>query len=97
MRVGAAYEVLENLTISGDFHYRFGDDGIILGPGFHAGLGIEYRALDFLHLMGGGVWVTGGLQYGGGIAFILGSVNISTAMGGAPGGLTGQFVLSIET
>lgn len=97
MRLGAAYDVLDDLTISGDVHYRFGDEGIILGPGIHVGVGVEYRVLEWLHLMGGGAWVTGGIQFGGGAAFILGPVNVATAMGIAPGGFTGQFVLSIET
>ena len=85
LRLGAAYLVLDELTVSSDIHYRFGD-GIALDPRFHLGAGAEYRPLDFLHLRGGLALVTGGLQYGGGVSFILGPVNLSVAAAGQPGG-----------
>ena len=81
VRLGAAYLLLDELTVSSDLHYRFGD-GIALDPQFHLGAGVEYRPLDFLHLRGGLALVTGGLQYGGGVSFILGPVDLSAAVAG---------------
>ena len=93
VRLGAAYLVLDELTVSSDIHYRFGD-GIALDPRFHLGAGAEYRPLDFLHLRAGLALVTGGLQYGGGVSFILGPVNLSVAAAGQPGGAIAQVGLS---
>ena len=93
MRLGAAYLVLDELTVSSDLHYRFGG-GIALDPQFHLGAGVEYRPLDFLHLRGGLALVTGGLQYGGGVSFILGPVDLSAAVAGQPGGVIAQVGLS---
>ena len=76
LRLGAAYLLVDDLTISSDVHYRFGD-GIAFDPQFHLGLGIEYRPIDFLHLRGGLAVVTGGVQFGSGVSFILGPVNLS--------------------
>ena len=81
VRLGAAYLLLDELTVSSDVHYRFGS-GIALDPQFHLGAGVEYRPLDFLHLRGGLALVTGGLQYGGGVSFILGPVDLSAAVAG---------------
>ena len=93
VRLGAAYLLLDELTVSSDVHYRFGD-GIALDPQFHLGAGVEYRPLDFLHLRGGLALVTGGLQYGGGVSFILGPVDLSAAAAGQPGGVIAQVGLS---
>ena len=93
LRLGAAYLVLDELTVSSDIHYRFGD-GMALDPRFHLGAGAEYRPLDFLHLRAGLALVTGGLQYGGGVSFILGPVNLSAAAAGQPGGAIAQVGLS---
>ena len=93
LRLGAAYLLVDALTIAGDVHYRFGD-GIALDPQFHLGLGMEYRPIDFVHLRGGLAVVTGGIRFGGGLSFILGPVNLSVAVAGQPGGLLGQIGLS---
>lgn len=93
LRLGVAYLLVDALTISSDFHYRFGD-GIALEPQFHLGLGMEYRPVDFLHLRGGLAVVTGGIRFAGGLSLILGAVNLSAAAAGQPGGLIGQFGLS---
>ena len=93
VRLGAAYLVLDELTVSSDLHYRFGS-GIALDPQFHLGAGVEYRPLDFLHLRGGLALVTGGLQYGGGVSFILGPVDLAAAVAGQPGGVIAQVGLS---
>ena len=93
VRLGAAYLLLDELTVSSDVHYRFGT-GIALDPQFHLGAGVEYRPLDFLHLRGGLALVTGGLQYGGGVSFILGPVNLAAAVAGQPGGVIAQVGLS---
>ncbi len=94
LRVGGAYDALDELTVSGDFHYRFGD-GIALDPQYHVGIGTEYRGLEVVHLRGGVALVDAGFQYGGGLSVILGVVNLSAAVGGLfDGQLLAQFVLS---
>ena len=97
-RVGAAYDVLDELTVSGDVHYRFGT-GIAVDPQFHVGVGAEYRVLGPLHLRGGVAYLTDFsshlLQYGGGLSAILGPVNVSTAVAGQTNGqVLAQFVIS---
>ena len=79
VRVGVAYLLL---------------DGIALDPQFHLGAGVEYRPLDFLHLRGGLALVTDGVQFGGGVSFILGPANLSGAVAGQPGGTIFQAGLS---
>ena len=93
LRLGAAYFLVDDFTISSDVHYRFGD-GIAFEPQFHLGLGIEYRPIDFLHLRGGLAVVTGGVQFGSGVSFILGPVNLSAAISSQPGGVIAQIGLS---
>ena len=95
VRVGGAYQVLDELTVSSDFHYRFGE-GMAADPSFHLGAGAEYRPLDFLHLQAGLALVTDGFQFGGGVSFILGPVNLSAAVNAQPGGVVGQLGLSFE-
>ena len=58
------------------------------------GLGIEYRPIDFLHLRGGLAVVTGGMQFAGGVSFILGPVNLAGAIASQPGGVIAQVGLS---
>ena len=52
LRIGEAYQVLDELTVSSDFHYRFGE-GMASEPSLHLGAGAEFRPLEFLHLRGG--------------------------------------------
>jgi hypothetical protein len=78
LSLGGAYRATEDLTVSGDLRKRFGD-GIEVGPEFHAGLGIEYRALSFLPLRVGAAKITDGFQLGGGMTVILGPVRLGWA------------------
>ena len=99
VRVGAAYDVLDDLTLSGDVHYRFGK-GISLNPQFHVGAGAEYRVLDPLHLRAGLAYLTDDfsvhlVRFSGGLSAILGPVNLSLAIAGQSNGeALAQFVLS---
>ena len=99
VRIGAAYDVLDELTVSSDVHYRFGK-GIALDPQFHAGAGAEYRVLDALHVRAGLAYLTDEFtvhvfQFSGGLSAILGPANLSLAVAGLSNGeVLGQFVLS---
>lgn len=99
VRAGAAYDVLEELTVSGDVHYRFGR-GIAFDPQFHVGAGAEYRVLDPLHLRAGLAYLSDDFsvhvfRFSGGLSAILGPVNLSLAVAGQSNGeVLGQFVLS---
>ena len=96
VRLGVAYAILEDLTVSADGRYRFGD-GIAFEPQHHVGVGAEYRWLDNLHLRGGGALIPGGFQIGGGLSVILGPANLSVAIAtilGQPGSVLGQIGLS---
>ena len=99
VRAGAAYDVLDELTLSGDVHYRFGK-GISLDPQFHVGTGVEYRVLDPLHLRAGFAYLTDDFtvhlfRFSGGLSAILGPVNLSLALAGQSNSeVLAQFVLS---
>ena len=47
-----------------------------------------------LHLRGGLAVVTGGIQFAGGVSFILGPVNLAGAIASQPGGVIAQVGLS---
>lgn len=95
--VGAAYDVDPDFTVSADIRNRFGD-GMSLLPKLHAGVGAEYRGVDFLHLRGGAAVISDGFQFGGGLSLILGPVNLSFAAAMQKGDFedtnVGQFSLS---
>ena len=100
LRLGAAMEFPMDLTVSGDIHRRLSDDGIVLTPKSHVGVGAEFRGLRVLHLRAGAAVITGGTQYSGGASLVLGPINISAA--GAvrngddiPETAFGQFTFSI--
>jgi hypothetical protein len=99
VRAGAAYDILDELTLSGDVHYRFGR-GIPLNPQFHIGVGAEYRVIEPLHLRAGVAYLTDDftvhlLRFSSGLSAILGPVNLSLALAGQSNGeVLGQFVLS---
>lgn len=97
VRIGAAYDLSDllmvPLTISSDFHYRFG--GMVLTPQFHAGIGAEYQVVEWFHLRSGLAFVTGDIQYGGGLSFVLGPVDLSLAvLGRQLSGLLAHVTLS---
>jgi hypothetical protein len=98
VRLGAAIDVSDALTITGDLHRRLSDGGIELGPDFHAGVGAELRALEFLRLRAGAAKVTDALLLAGGTSLVLGPVNLSVAAAVQRGDLSdatfGQFTLS---
>ena len=100
VRVGMGYEIGDDLTVTGDIHYRFGK-GMAVDPALHVGGGVEYRVFDPLHLRAGGAYLTDDfrnnnlLQYGGGVSAILGPVSLSFAVAGQSSGqVLGQLVLS---
>ena len=98
LQVGAALDVSEDFTVSGDLHSRFSDEGIALTPKFHLGAGAEFRGLKILHLRGGAAVITDGIQYSGGVSLVLGPLNLSTAFARQTGdigeNLLGQVVIS---
>ena len=98
IQIGAALDVSNDFTVSGDLHNRFSDDGIRLSPKFHLGAGAEFRGLGILHLRGGAAVITDGIQYSGGASLVLGPVNLSAAAAVRTGDLgevvLGHFALS---
>jgi len=80
VHLGAALDMSESWTISGDLRKRMGDDGMAVGPDFHLGGGVESRHLRVLHLRAGAAVITDGFQYGGGLSLVLGPVNLSGAV-----------------
>jgi hypothetical protein len=92
LRLGAALDVSDDFTLSGDLHNRFSDDGIRLSPKFHLGAGAEFRGLRILHLRAGAAVITDGIQYSGGASLVLGPVNLSAAAAVRTGDL-GEVVL----
>jgi hypothetical protein len=98
IRVGAALDVTDDFTLSGDLHNRISDDGIALAPKFHLGGGAEFRGLKVIHLRGGAAIITDGIQYSGGVSLVLGPLNLSAAAAVQSGDIgenvLGQFSLS---
>jgi hypothetical protein len=98
IQIGAALDVSNDFTVSGDLHNRFSDDGMGLSPKFHLGAGAEFRGLGILHLQGGAAVITDGIQYSGGASLVLGPVNLSAAAAVRTGDLgevvLGHFALS---
>jgi len=98
LRVGAALDVSDDFTVSGDLHSRFSDEALALEPKFHLGAGAEFRGLKVIHLRGGAAVITDGIQYSGGASLVLGPVNLSAAGAYQTGDLgenvLGQFTLS---
>jgi hypothetical protein len=99
LQVGAALDLSDDLTISGDLHNRFSDGGIAFTPKFHLGAGAEFRGLKVIHLRGGAAIITDGIQYSGGLSLVLGPVNLSAAAAVQTGDLgenfLGQFTFSL--
>ena len=79
IQIGAALDLSEDFTVSGDLHSRFSDEAIALSHKFHLGAGAEFRGLKILHLRGGAAVITDGIQYSGGASLVLGPLNLSTA------------------
>jgi hypothetical protein len=79
LALGMAYDAAEDLTLTGDFHKRFGE-GIEVGPELHLGAGLEYRGIPFLPLRAGAALVTDGFQFGGGLSLAMGPVYLSGAV-----------------
>lgn len=86
VRLGAALDVGESLTLTGDVHGRLSEEGIALQPDYSTGVGATLR-LGFLHLRAGVTKLAGGMQYGGGAALALGPVDLAVAGGLRKGGL----------
>ncbi len=100
LQIGAALDLSEDFTVSGDLHSRFSDEEIALSPKFHLGAGAEFRGLKVLHIRGGAAVITGGIQYSGGASLVLGPLNLSAAFARQTGdigeNLLGQVVISFE-
>lgn len=98
LQIGAALDVSDDFTVSGDLHNRFSDEGIRLSPKFHLGAGAEFRGLRILHLRAGAAVITDGVQYSGGASLVLGPLNLSAAAAVRTGDLgevvLGHFALS---
>ena len=92
LRVGAALDLNDDLTVSGDLHTRFSDGGIALSPKFHLGVGAEFRGISILHVRSGAALITDGMQYSGGASLVLGPVNISAAGALQTGALAKQIL-----
>ena len=92
-RIGAAYRAVDDLTISGDFHYRFGDI-LAAWPTLHAGVGAEYRPVDVVELRAGVALISDAVRFSGGASLILGAYHLSIAMAATTtGGLGAQIGL----
>ena len=76
--VGAAYDALEDLTLTGEFRRRFGD-GLAVGPETHLGVGVEYRPSPVIPIRAGIAAITGGFQFGAGLELALGPVHLGVA------------------
>jgi len=79
LALGVAFDASEVLTLSGDFHKRFGE-GIEVGPELHVGAGLEFRGIPFLPLRAGAAVITDGFQFGGGASLAMGPVYLSGAV-----------------
>jgi hypothetical protein len=79
LALGVAFDVTEVLTLTGDYHKRFGE-GIEVGPELHVGAGLEFRGIPFLPLRAGFAKITDGFQYGGGLTLALGPIYLSGAV-----------------
>ena len=96
LAIGGAYDATPDLTVTADLGKRFGD-GIQVGPEFHMGMGLEYRALPWLPLRVGAAKITDGFQFGGGLTLALGPVYLGWAgalQRGDLEGTLGSFSLS---
>ena len=92
-RIGAAYRAVDDLTISGDFHYRFGDT-LAAWPTLHAGVGAEYRPVDVVELRAGAALISDAVRFSAGASLILGPYSLSIAMAATTtGGLGAQIGL----
>ncbi len=92
-RIGAAYRAVDDVTISGEFHYRFGDT-LAAWPTLHAGVGAEYRPADFVELRAGAALISDAVQFSGGASLVLEPYNLSIAMAATTtGGLGAQIGL----
>lgn len=80
LRLGAALDVTDALTVTADVHGRLSSAGIALEPGYHTGVGAELR-LGFLQLRGGAAKISEGVRLGGGAGLVLGPVNVFGAAG----------------
>lgn len=70
--VGAAFNVMNSLTLTADMKtYTGGDEAIVIGPKSHFGVGAEWRALPFIPLRAGVASVTDGWQAGAGFGLRL--------------------------
>ena len=79
LAIGAALQLLPNLTISADIRRRLSERLEIVGPATHAGIGAEFRPLSFLPIRAGVTTLTGGRQYSGGFALDFGVINLGVA------------------
>ncbi len=95
--LGAAYDVTPRFRVMGEVRNRL-DGGIDLGPKFHAGAGLEWRAVDAISIRAGGAKITDGTQLGGGFSIVAGPVHLSAAaarrMGDLDDSTLVQFTLS---
>jgi hypothetical protein len=95
--VGASFDALEDLTVTGEVRRRLGE-GMATGPQTHVGVGVEYRPAPVIPLRAGVAAITGGFQVGGGLELALGPVHLGFAgairRGDGGDGALGMFSLS---
>ena len=95
--LGGAYDASENMTVTAEFRQRVGD-GLDTGPKSHLGIGMEYKPTPSVPLRAGVAMITDGFQAGGGLALILGPVQIGFAAmyqtGDVGDGIAGTFGIS---
>ena len=74
--VGLSFRPAGALLLTSDVRVR-SDEGLQLGPAFHAGVGAELGIVPFLPVRGHFAVLTGGTQMGGGVGLHLGPVQLS--------------------
>lgn len=81
--VGAAFNLMKSLTLTGDMKMSLGgNEAIVIGPKSRVGVGAEWRLLPFLPLRAGVASVTDGWQAGAGVGLrLLGyELGVSTSL-----------------
>jgi hypothetical protein len=79
VRAGVALDAFPGLTVTGDIQRRLGEGGMIFQPTSRMGVGAEFHGLGIVRLQGGAALITDGREFSGGLALVLGPLNLSGA------------------